>query len=143
MPKVRTKKQPHLVQDIQEKVLLDLQRWGLVLEVLPEEEPVAETTEEETAPSVSSRTRQARNKASDDQETAEKKSAAPGPKTGLHTEIGVSDMAVTVTNLIMGPGTVYKGEFQATEPADSDVTLPLNETNVSGDWVDLGGTNGG
>lgn len=52
-------------------------------------------------------------------------------------------MAVTVTNLIMGPGTVYKGEFQATEPADSDVTLPLNETSVSGDWVDLGGTNGG
>ncbi len=66
MPKVRTKKQPHLVQDIQEKVLLDLQRWGLVLEVLPEEEPAAETTEEETAPSVSSRTRKARNKASDD-----------------------------------------------------------------------------
>src|SRR5690606_40302509 len=52
-------------------------------------------------------------------------------------------MAVTVTNLIMGPGTVYKGEFQATEPADSDVTLPLHETSVSGDWVDLGGTNGG
>jgi hypothetical protein len=52
-------------------------------------------------------------------------------------------MAVTVSNLIMGPGTLYKGDEGATEPADSDVTSPLNETSVSGEWIDLGGTNGG
>ena len=53
-------------------------------------------------------------------------------------------MAVTVTNLIMGPGTLYKGEFgTSTEPDDVDVSEPLNNTAVSGDWTDLGGTSGG
>src|SRR5690606_11669171 len=52
-------------------------------------------------------------------------------------------MAVTGPNLVMGTGTVCKGAFQATEPADYHVPLTVNETNVSGDWVDLGGTNGG
>lgn len=52
-------------------------------------------------------------------------------------------MAVTVTNLIMGPGTLYKGAFGATEPADSDVDNAIENTSVSADWTDLGGTNGG
>lgn len=52
-------------------------------------------------------------------------------------------MAVTVSNLIMGPGRLYKGDEGATEPADSDVVNAIEDTSVSGDWVDLGGTNGG
>lgn len=52
-------------------------------------------------------------------------------------------MAVTVSNLTLGPGTLYKGNFGATEPADSDVTDRIEETSVSGEWIDLGGTNGG
>jgi hypothetical protein len=52
-------------------------------------------------------------------------------------------MAVSVTNLTMGPGEIYKGEFGATEPADSDVSNRIPETSVSADWTDLGGTNGG
>lgn len=52
-------------------------------------------------------------------------------------------MAVSVTNLTMGPGAIYKGAFGATEPADADVANELEATSVSGDWTDLGGTNGG
>lgn len=52
-------------------------------------------------------------------------------------------MAVSVTNLTMGPGTVYKGAFGATEPANADVANELEDTSVSADWTDLGGTNGG
>ncbi len=52
-------------------------------------------------------------------------------------------MAVSVTNLTMGPGTVYKGEFGATEPDNADVSNMVEDTSVSGEWTDLGGTNGG
>lgn len=48
-------------------------------------------------------------------------------------------MAVTATNLTMGPGTLYKGVFGATEPADSAV----NSTPAASAWSDLGGTDGG
>lgn len=52
-------------------------------------------------------------------------------------------MAVTVTNLTMGPGTIYKGDFGASEPLDTEVSNAIPDTSVSADWVDLGGTNGG
>lgn len=52
-------------------------------------------------------------------------------------------MAVSVTNLTLGPGTLYKGDFEATEPDDEDVSNRIEDTSVSGDWEDLGGTNGG
>jgi hypothetical protein len=52
-------------------------------------------------------------------------------------------MAVTVTNLTMGPGEIYKGDFGAPEPLDTEVANRIPDTSVSGDWVDLGGTNGG
>ena len=52
-------------------------------------------------------------------------------------------MAVSVTNLTMGPGTLYKGDFGATEPDTEDVVNMIEETAVSGEWTDLGGTNGG
>lgn len=48
-------------------------------------------------------------------------------------------MAVTTTNLIQGPATLYSGAFQATEPADSAV----NTTPQASAWTDCGGTNGG
>jgi hypothetical protein len=45
-------------------------------------------------------------------------------------------MAVTVANLVAGPGTLYSGTFGATEPAASAVgTAPASAT-----WGDLGGT---
>lgn len=45
-------------------------------------------------------------------------------------------MAVTVANLIAGPGTLYTGAFGATEPAASAVgSAPASAT-----WGDLGGT---
>lgn len=52
-------------------------------------------------------------------------------------------MAVTVTNLTMGPGEIYHGAVGATEPANSDVDNRIPDTSVSGSWTDLGGTNGG
>jgi hypothetical protein len=52
-------------------------------------------------------------------------------------------MAVSVTNLTMGPGEIYWGEYGATEPADADVSNRIPDTSVSGEWTDLGGTNGG
>lgn len=48
-------------------------------------------------------------------------------------------MAVTTTNLIQGPGTLYYGDFGATEPADSAV----NTTPQASAWSDLGGTQDG
>lgn len=52
-------------------------------------------------------------------------------------------MAVSVTNLTMGPGEIYKADFGATEPDDADVSNRIPESSVSADWTDLGGTNGG
>lgn len=48
-------------------------------------------------------------------------------------------MAVTTTNLIMGPATLYLGAFGATEPADTDV----NTTPPASTWTDVGGTQDG
>lgn len=45
-------------------------------------------------------------------------------------------MAVTVTNLIMGPGTMYRGDFGATEPDDA----AINSTPAASAWTDVGGT---
>lgn len=52
-------------------------------------------------------------------------------------------MAVSVTNLTMGPGELYHAPFDTAEPADAEVSNRIPETSVSGDWADLGGTNGG
>lgn len=48
-------------------------------------------------------------------------------------------MAVTATNLIMGPATLYTGAFGAAEPTDAQV----NSTPAGSAWTDVGGTNGG
>jgi hypothetical protein len=48
-------------------------------------------------------------------------------------------MAVTVTNLTAGPGTLYSGAFGATEPADS----AINTTPVASTWTDAGATQDG
>ncbi|MER5715715.1 hypothetical protein [Streptomyces sp. NPDC002132] len=48
-------------------------------------------------------------------------------------------MAVTTTNLIQGPATLYKGAFGATEPADTAV----NTAPAASAWTDLGGTQDG
>lgn len=45
-------------------------------------------------------------------------------------------MSVTVTNLILGPGTLYTGAFGAIEPLDSAVNL----VPPSSAWTDIGGT---
>lgn len=45
-------------------------------------------------------------------------------------------MSVTVTNLIMGPGTLYSGLFGAAEPADFNVNL----APATSSWTDVGGT---
>lgn len=45
-------------------------------------------------------------------------------------------MAVTATNLTMGPGTLYHGLFGATEPADTAV----NTAPAASAWTDVGGT---
>lgn len=45
-------------------------------------------------------------------------------------------MAVTVTNILAGPATLYHGTFGATEPATADVAPGVG-------WTDLGGTDGG
>jgi hypothetical protein len=52
-------------------------------------------------------------------------------------------MAVTVTNLTLGPGELFKGDFGATEPDDADVSNEISNTAVSGSWDDMGGTQGG
>ncbi|MEU1309508.1 hypothetical protein ABZ419_11520 [Streptomyces cinnamoneus] len=48
-------------------------------------------------------------------------------------------MAVTTTNLVQGPATLYSGAFGATEPADTAV----NATPPSSSWTDVGGTQDG
>lgn len=48
-------------------------------------------------------------------------------------------MAVNTTNLIMGPATLYIGNFGATEPADTAV----NATPQASAFTDLGGTQDG
>ena len=48
-------------------------------------------------------------------------------------------MAVTVSNLILGPGTLYRGLFGATEPTESGI----NTTPAASAWTDLGGTTDG
>lgn len=45
-------------------------------------------------------------------------------------------MAVTTSNLIQGPGTLYTGDFGATEPADADVATAPSASA----WSDVGGT---
>ncbi len=45
-------------------------------------------------------------------------------------------MSVTVTNLILGPGTLYNGLFGAAEPADYNVNL----APATSSWTDVGGT---
>ncbi|QEQ93597.1 minor tail protein [Streptomyces phage Zuko] len=52
-------------------------------------------------------------------------------------------MGVTVTNLTLGPGELFKGAFGTTEPADSEVVNDMTGTTVSGSWTDCGGTQGG
>lgn len=46
---------------------------------------------------------------------------------------------ITPDNLIMGPATLYRGAFGATEPADTAV----NSTPQASAWTDMGGTMGG
>lgn len=48
-------------------------------------------------------------------------------------------MAVTVTNIIAGPGVLYTGAFGATEPTDAQI----NTTPVASTWTDAGGTQDG
>ena len=48
-------------------------------------------------------------------------------------------MAVTTTNLIMGPADLYIGSFGATEPLDTAV----NVSPAASSWTDLGGTQDG
>jgi hypothetical protein len=48
-------------------------------------------------------------------------------------------MSVTVSNFVMGPGTLYVGAFGAAEPADTDV----NTTPQASAWTDVGATLGG
>lgn len=47
-------------------------------------------------------------------------------------------MAVTVTNLTQGPGTLYTGAFGVAEPADTAVASPPGVG-----WTDVGGTSDG
>jgi hypothetical protein len=47
-------------------------------------------------------------------------------------------MAVTTTNLIQGPATMYIGLFGATEPTDATIN-----TAPGTGWTDVGGTDGG
>lgn len=47
-------------------------------------------------------------------------------------------MAVTATNLIQGPGTLYAADFGETEPADTAVA-----SAPAVDWTDVGGTQDG
>jgi hypothetical protein len=48
-------------------------------------------------------------------------------------------VAVTATDLVQGPATLYTGAFGATEPADSAV----NTTPAASTWTDVGGTQDG
>lgn len=48
-------------------------------------------------------------------------------------------MTLDITNLALGPATIYHGAFSAPEPLDSQV----NSTPASSAWTDLGGTQDG
>lgn len=48
-------------------------------------------------------------------------------------------MAVTATNIVQGPATMYTGAFGAIEPLDTAV----NSVPASSAWTDVGGTNDG
>lgn len=48
-------------------------------------------------------------------------------------------MALTMTNLIMGPATLYNAQFGAAEPADTAVSA----APAASAWNDVGGTMGG
>lgn len=52
-------------------------------------------------------------------------------------------IAVNVSQLTMGPGTLYRGDFGATEPADHEISNAIPQTSASGEWTDCGGTHGG
>lgn len=52
-------------------------------------------------------------------------------------------MGVTVTNLTLGPGEMFRGAYGATEPTDSEIDNEMANTTVSGSWSDMGGTQGG
>lgn len=45
-------------------------------------------------------------------------------------------MGATAANVLMGVGTLYRGAFGATEPADTDINIAPD----SGSWTDVGGT---
>jgi hypothetical protein len=48
-------------------------------------------------------------------------------------------VSVDITNLTMGPGTIYSAAYQAAEPSDSQV----NTTPAASAWTDVGGTTDG
>jgi len=50
-------------------------------------------------------------------------------------------MAVTATNLILGPGTLYTGAFGATEPLDTNAAIAGSPDALV--WTDIGGTTEG
>ncbi|MGW6912591.1 phage tail tube protein [Kitasatospora sp. NPDC054939] len=50
-------------------------------------------------------------------------------------------MAVNTANLLLGPATLYRGSFGATEPADSSAAI--NATPAASAWTDAGGTTDG
>ncbi len=50
-------------------------------------------------------------------------------------------MSVNTSQLALGPGVLYSGDFGATEPADT--TTALGEVPSAAAWDDLGGTMGG
>ena len=52
-------------------------------------------------------------------------------------------MAVTASNLVLGPARMYVAAFGATEPLDSTVTPNGTTTPPGSPWTDVGGTDGG
>lgn len=52
-------------------------------------------------------------------------------------------MAVTASNLVLGPANLYVAPFGSTEPTDASVTPTGYLTPPSSPWVDVGGTEGG
>jgi len=52
-------------------------------------------------------------------------------------------MAVTVTNLTLGPGELFRGEFGAAEPTDTEINTDMSAVASAADWADMGGTQGG
>ena len=52
-------------------------------------------------------------------------------------------MAVTASNLVLGPASLYVAPFGSTEPSDASVTPNGYLTAPPAPWVDAGGTEGG